>query len=102
MERRKLLIAMLDAVYVDSKEEKRIVAIRPKPAFRYIFEVATTREGSGVALIKEPPELSPEAQNAGLCFWWRRGRPCLPLNTYLTVLVVTPLAARKPDIVASV
>jgi len=32
-ERRKILLAMLDAVYVDAKEEKRIMAIKPKPPF---------------------------------------------------------------------
>ena len=39
-ERRKLLMAMLDAVYVDTVEEKSVVAIRPKPAFRPIFRVS--------------------------------------------------------------
>ncbi len=47
-ERRKLLLSMLDAVYVDAKEEKRLVAIRPKPPFRPVFQVATARESSGV------------------------------------------------------
>ena len=70
-ERRKLLLTMLDAVYVDAKEEKRIVAIKPKPPFRPVFQVATTKEGSGVMLLNEPPENSPEAR---ACFWWRRGR----------------------------
>lgn len=51
-ERRKLLLTMLDAVYVDAKEEKSIVAVKPKPAFRPIFEVATTKQGSGVMLTK--------------------------------------------------
>ena len=46
---------MLDAVYVDTVEEKSIVAIRPKPAFLPLFEVATTRQGSDVVLINEPP-----------------------------------------------
>ncbi len=31
-ERRKLLLTMLDAVYIDTVEEKSIAAIRPKPA----------------------------------------------------------------------
>jgi site-specific DNA recombinase len=70
-ERRKILLAMLDAVYVDAKEEKRIVAIKPKPPFRPVFQVATTKEGSGVILLSEPPENAPEARS---CFWWRRGR----------------------------
>jgi len=55
-ERHKLLITMLDAVYVDHKEDKAVVAIQPKPAFREMFQVATTRAGSGVVLIKEPPD----------------------------------------------
>lgn len=70
-ERRKLLLTMLDAVYVDAKEEKRIVVIKPKPPFRPMFQVATTREGSGIILINEPPEASPEAQS---CSWWIRGK----------------------------
>jgi len=46
MEDGKLLMAMLDAVYVDTVEEKSVVAIWPKPAFRPIFEVGTTSYGS--------------------------------------------------------
>ena len=77
-ERRKLLMAMLDAVYVDTVEEKSVVAIRPKPAFRPIFEVATTRAGSGIILINETPP-DPEGPEAeSLCSWWRRGRVELP------------------------
>jgi len=39
------------------------VAIRPKPAFHPIFEVAITREGSGIALINQTPQTQdkPEA-----------------------------------------
>jgi len=70
-ERRKLLLTMLDAVYVDAREEKRIVAIKPKPPFWPIFQVAATKEGSGVTLLDEPPECSLEAR---ACFWWRRGK----------------------------
>ncbi|GEM_PF-2382967 len=42
----KLLMAMLDAIYVDTVEEKSVVAIWRKPAFRPIFEVVTTSYGS--------------------------------------------------------
>jgi hypothetical protein len=35
---------------VDTIEEKSVVAIRPKPAFRPIFEIATTRAGSAITL----------------------------------------------------
>jgi len=65
-EKHKLLMAMLDAVYVDTVEEKSVVAIRPKPAFRPIFEVATTRAGSGIVLINETPP-DPEAQRQNHC-----------------------------------
>ena len=82
-ERRRILMTMLDAVYVDTIEEKAIVAIRPKPAFMPLFEVATTREGSGVVLISEkdmPPgdDSNPEATSP--CSWWRRGRVELPVQ----------------------
>ncbi len=76
-ERRRLLLTMLDAVYVDAKEEKSIVAIKPKPAFYPIFEVVTTKQDAKVTLIKEPPDSSdPEAR----CLWWRRGRVELPVQ----------------------
>ena len=79
-ERRNLLMAMLDTVYVDIVEEKSVVAIRPKPAFRPIFEVATTRPGSGIILINETPP-DPEGPEAeSLCSWWRRGRVELPVQ----------------------
>ncbi len=90
-ERRKLLLSMLDAVYVDTKEEKRIVAIRPKPAFRHIFQVATTRKGSEVVLINEPQEqTTPEAQSDP-CLWWRRGRPSLYLKCKMAIAVMSTL-----------
>jgi site-specific DNA recombinase len=76
-EQRKLLVTMLDAVYVDTKEAGVIVAIKPKPPFRPVFQVATTREGSGVKIINEPPGTDP---GGPLCFWWRRGRVELPVQ----------------------
>ena len=79
-ERRKLLLTMLDAVYVDAKESRSIVAVQPKPPFRPVFQVATTREGSGIRLINEPLEDSPEARS---CSWWRRGRVELPVQRSL-------------------
>ena len=65
---------MLDAVYVDTVEEKAIVAIRPKPAFTPLFEIATARKGSDVVLINEPPQTDNEPEAADSCFWWRQGR----------------------------
>ena len=96
-ELRRLLLTMLEAVYVDSKEEKRIVAIRPKAAFQPLFTIATTKEGSGVVLVtggtdegdlngakREPQDLASET---GLCLWWRRGGVDLHLKHELAVFV---------------
>ena len=85
-ERRKVLLTMLDAVYVDTVDERRIVAIRPRPAFRPLFEIATTREGSGIVLVSQndaeeagqPPPNGLEADDS--CSWWRRGRVELPVQ----------------------
>jgi len=69
---------MLDAVYVDTVEEKSIVAIRPKPAFQPLLEVSTTLEGSGVICYKEnPPDQFPSPEDHSPCSWWRRGRVTL-------------------------
>jgi site-specific DNA recombinase len=97
-ERRKLLLAMLDAVYVDPREDKRIVALKPKPAFRPVFQVATTKKGSGVELLtSEPPESTPEARR---CFWWRRGRVELPLKHGEILLVMSVFQQRQPAEIA--
>ena len=45
---------MLDAVYIDAKQTKSIVAIRPKPPFRPIFRVAASLERSDIRIINEP------------------------------------------------
>ena len=45
-----LLVTMLDGVYVEMKEERSVLAIRPKPPFIPIFQVATGRDGSGSSL----------------------------------------------------
>ena len=83
-ERRKLLTAMLEAVYVDTVEERAIVALKPKPAFRALFQIATTREGSGVILYKEnPPGTFSCPEDDSPCSWWRRGRVELYCTPYL-------------------
>ena len=53
-ERRKLLLTMLDAVYVDVKKTKSIIAIKPKPPFIPIFQIAATKGGSNIHIINEP------------------------------------------------
>ena len=50
------------------------MAIRPKPAFHPIFEVATTREGSGIALINQTLQTQDEPEASESCSWWRLGR----------------------------
>jgi len=97
-ERRRLLVTMLDAVYVDAREDRAVVAFKPKPPFRPIFQVATTKEGSGIVLVKNEPDsgngarlstrgptpvgpqaAAPEAPTE-LCSWWRWGRVELPVQ----------------------
>ncbi len=83
-ERRKILVTMLDGVYVDTVEEKAVVALGPKPAFQALFQIATTREGSGVVLYNEnPPDHFSSPEDGSPCFWWRRGRVELYRTPYL-------------------
>jgi site-specific DNA recombinase len=81
-ERWKILQATMESVYVDPVEEKSIVALKPKPAFRGLFQIATTKEGSGVVLYNEKaPAFSESSDEMTPCLWWRRGRVELHLNT---------------------
>ena len=92
-------MTMLDAVYVDSVDEKAIVAIQPKPAFLPLFEVATTREGSDVFLFSEretPSADGPEAHDP--CLWWRRGRVERYLQHCLAVLLIAGYAASRDPV----
>jgi DNA invertase Pin-like site-specific DNA recombinase len=81
-ERRQLLLTMLDGVYVDAREEKRIVALKPKPACQALFSIATTKEGSGIILYNEKTLAMSESLD-GSCSWWRRGRVELPVQKAL-------------------
>ena len=45
--------SMLDAVYIDTKNNL-IVAIKPKPPFKPIFQVAASREKSDIYILNEP------------------------------------------------
>ena len=96
VERRKILTTMLDAVYVDNVDEERVVAIRPKSAFRPLFEIAVTRRDSGILLISEKakeghnghlPQPDRQEADVDLCFWWRRGRGELHREHRLIVLL---------------
>jgi site-specific DNA recombinase len=57
-ERRKILLTMLDAIYVDAKKYRTIVAIKPKPPFIPIFQVAVSKKESSIRIINEPLETS--------------------------------------------
>ena len=72
-ERRTLLMTMLDAVYVDAVDERAIVAIKPKPAFRPLFEVATWRAESGIVVYRPEFEDNTNVESTTSCLWWRRG-----------------------------
>ncbi len=72
-ERRKLLLSMLDAVYLETKIERRVVMIQPKPPFLPLFEIAPLKEGCGLRLLNEPAPAAQEGQPEPLCSWWRRG-----------------------------
>ena len=59
-DRHRLLMLMLDAVYVDIVTTRKIVGIAPKPGFRRLFEmVVTTAKESGVTILT-PPKTEPK------------------------------------------
>ena len=53
-ERRILFLSMFNAVFFEMKETKSIVAVRPKPPIKPIFQVAASKVGSGIRIINEP------------------------------------------------
>jgi DNA invertase Pin-like site-specific DNA recombinase len=59
-EQRKILLTMLDAVYIDAKGGKRVIAVMPKPPFRPIFQVASAKKDSKIHIINEPLGSSPK------------------------------------------
>ena len=88
-ERQTILLSMLEAAYGDTVEEKRVVAIKSKPAFKPLLEIITLKPKSGIALIVEPKlglETHDEEGDAAVpCLWWRRGRVELPVQKRLHV-----------------
>ncbi len=44
---------MLDAVYIDAKLTRSIVAIRPKPPFIPIFQVAVSKKEADIRILNE-------------------------------------------------
>ncbi|MBI4267422.1 MAG: hypothetical protein HY662_01400 [Chloroflexi bacterium] len=58
-EQRRLLLTMLDAVYVDTKKTKSIIAVKPNPPFRPLFQVAAKREKSVIHIINGSEDKAP-------------------------------------------
>ena len=67
-------LSMLDAVYVDAREIKSIIAVKPKPLFKSIFRVAATREKSDISIVNEPYKSS-------ALFLVETGDVCIPPET---------------------
>ena len=51
-----MVLSVLDAVYIDAKKSKSIVAIKPKPPFIPIFRVAVSKQDSDIRILNEPLE----------------------------------------------
>jgi site-specific DNA recombinase len=47
-------LTMLDAIDVDVKKAKSIVAIKPKPPLKPIFQAVVTKEGPDIHIVREP------------------------------------------------
>jgi hypothetical protein len=39
---------------VDAKKSKSVIAIKPKPPFKPVFQVAASRNGSDIRILNEP------------------------------------------------
>ena len=50
---------MLDAVYIDTKQNKSVIAVKLKPPFRPVFQVAAQKEGSVIRILNGLEKSSP-------------------------------------------
>ena len=97
-DRRRLLVTMLDAVYVDAKEESRLVAIKPRAPFKPIFQMATTKEGSGIVLVQERTDDDDDSDRPpphGRMMW--RPIRVLGQDGYIRCWLLTELATPTRD-----
>ena len=60
-EKRKLLLSVLDGVYMDAKKTRSIVSIKPKPPFIPVFKVAVLRESPTIQLYQQTSQFSESA-----------------------------------------
>ena len=60
------------------RTDRDIVGIKPKPAFRPLFDIVNTRKGSGVTFIENAET---DADSASACLEWRWGESTSTANT---------------------
>ncbi|MPL61614.1 hypothetical protein SDC9_07191 [bioreactor metagenome] len=65
-EQRKILLTMLDGVYVDVKEHRSVIAVKAKPPFRPIFQVAVSKKESKIHILNEPLSHEPSGSSVFL------------------------------------
>jgi hypothetical protein len=80
---------ILDAVYVDAKKTKSIIAIKPKPPFKPVFQVAASREGSDISILNEPIEGSS-------LFLVKTGASTAPYSPAIQTLVFHGIRSQSP------
>jgi site-specific DNA recombinase len=80
-EKRKLLLTILDAVCIDAKKTKSIVAIKPKPPFKPVFQVAASKKESKIRILNEP-------LNGSSLFLVETGEGEAPPKQYIAKLVL--------------
>jgi site-specific DNA recombinase len=74
-----MILSVLGAVYFDVKQTRSIVALKPKPPFVPIFQVAVTKEGSGIHIIQNKSSNS-ESRNSSV-FMVETGEDCSPFSS---------------------
>ena len=65
-EQRKILLTMLDGVYVDVKKSRLVIAVKVKPPFKPIFQVAVSKKESRIRILNEPLGTSPAGSSVFL------------------------------------
>ena len=88
-ERRKLILTMLDAVYVDAKKTKSAIAVKPKSLFKPVFQVAASREGSDIRIVNELIEGSS-------LFLVKTGSSTAPYSVAIQTLVIHGIRSQSP------
>jgi site-specific DNA recombinase len=87
-ERRRLLLTMLDAIYLDGKKTKSIMTIKPKPPFIPIFRVAVSKNESDVSIINEPLNFPSKVPSVFRVETGEGGTP--PKTRYIGTLIKVP------------